>query len=173
MASDKAALAKNKREIERMVQAILDGVPGSEVKDKMAELEARKVELEAKLASQTEETPVLLHPKMAGLYRRQIESLRETLADTANRRRAVEALRALIDEILLVPIAGDEKTVLSVNLRGDLAGVLALAADTKKPPQRGGLSESVAMVAGAGFGFCRLFRALGLRALAGRLERTE
>ena len=152
LASDKAALAKTESEIDRLVQAILDGdLKGQQVKDKMAQLEARKAELEAKLASQTEETPVLLHPKMAGLYRRQIENLRETLADTANRRRAVEALRALIDEILLVPVADGEKTVLSVNLRGDLAGILALAADTKKPPQRDGLSESVAMVAGAGF----------------------
>ena len=152
LASDKAALAKTEREIDRLVQAILDGdLKGQQVKDKMAQLEARKAELEAKLADQTEETPVLLHPKMAGLYRRQIENLRETLADTANRRRAVEALRVLIDEILLVPVADGDKTVLSVNLRGDLAGILALAADTKKPPQRDGLSESVAMVAGAGF----------------------
>ena len=86
---------------------------------------------------------------MADLYRRQIENLREMLADTANRHRAVEALPVLIDEILLVPVADGDKTVLSVNLRGDLAGILALAADTKKPPQRDGLSESVAMVAGA------------------------
>ena len=53
---------------------------------------------------------------VAGLYRRQIENMRETLADTANRRRVVDALRALIDEILLVPVADGDKTVLSVNL---------------------------------------------------------
>ena len=53
---------------------------------------------------------------VAGLYRRQIENMRETLADTANRCRVVDALRALIDEILLVPVADGDKTVLSVNL---------------------------------------------------------
>ena len=38
------------RDLDRLVQAILDGVPGSHVKDRMAELEARKAELEALLA---------------------------------------------------------------------------------------------------------------------------
>jgi site-specific DNA recombinase len=38
------------RDLDSLVQAILDGVPGSRVKDRMAALEARKAELEALLA---------------------------------------------------------------------------------------------------------------------------
>ena len=52
------------------MQAIVDGVPGSRVKDRMAELEARKAELEALLAEAKEE-PVLQ------LYRQQIARLVE------------------------------------------------------------------------------------------------
>jgi site-specific DNA recombinase len=47
------------RDLDRLVQAILDGVPGSRVKDRMAALEARRAELEALLAEAAEE-PVLL-----------------------------------------------------------------------------------------------------------------
>ena len=52
-----------------LVQALLDGVPGSRVKDRMAALEARKAELEADLAEAVEE-PVLLHPNMAQVCER-------------------------------------------------------------------------------------------------------
>ncbi len=60
----KAELAKVAKEIDRLMQAIIDGAPGSRVKDKMGELEARKGELEALLEHAREE-PVLLHPNMA------------------------------------------------------------------------------------------------------------
>ncbi len=40
--ADKAELAKIERELDRLVQAIMDGVPASRVKDKIAELEERK-----------------------------------------------------------------------------------------------------------------------------------
>lgn len=38
----RSGLDKVSRDQDRLVQAILDGVPGSRVKDRMAELEARK-----------------------------------------------------------------------------------------------------------------------------------
>jgi hypothetical protein len=41
-AIDKEALARAERELARLVQAIVDGVPASAVRDKIAELEARK-----------------------------------------------------------------------------------------------------------------------------------
>ena len=63
------------REQDRLVKAILDGVPGSRVRDRMAELEARKTELEARktelesLLADANEEPVLLHPNLSQLYR--------------------------------------------------------------------------------------------------------
>jgi len=72
----RSELDKVTRDLDRLVQAILDGVPGSRVKDRMAELEARKAELEALLAEAIEE-PVLLHPNLAQLYRQQVARLVE------------------------------------------------------------------------------------------------
>ncbi len=37
------------RELDRLVQALMDGVPASRVKDKMADLENRKAETEARI----------------------------------------------------------------------------------------------------------------------------
>lgn len=164
---DRAALAKTEREIERLVQAILDGVPGSQVKDRMAQLEARKTELRGKLARANDEAPVLLHPKMVDFYRRQIEALRENLSDTGSRRRSVAMSRDLVENIELVPVEYESRQTLAVNLHGHLAAILSMAAGpdrkTKKPPlNKDGLSESVAMVAGARNHLNLLFDAPGL-----------
>ncbi len=134
------------------------GVPGSQVKDKMAQLEARKTELQRKLERAEQDAPVLLHPNMADYYRSQIEDLRAALADTQNRRRSIEALRAMIETIELMPLEQDGKKTLAINLRGPLAAILSLAANgagaqTKKPPQRDGVFESVAMIV-----VCRIYR---------------
>ena len=64
-----AELAKIERETDRLIQAICDGVPGHKVKDRMTELEARRIEIEAKLAN-ADTPPPLMHPNMAGYYRR-------------------------------------------------------------------------------------------------------
>ncbi|MDF0522817.1 hypothetical protein P0R31_36900 [Bradyrhizobium yuanmingense] len=57
-------LERTDRELDKAVQAILDGVPGTKLKDKIGALEARKVELVDLLANAAEPPP-LLHPNMA------------------------------------------------------------------------------------------------------------
>jgi hypothetical protein len=52
-----------------------------------------------------------------------------------SRRAAVEAVRALIETILLEP-DGDE---LKTTLKGDLAGMLSAARDSKRSPDTGNL----------------------------------
>ena len=61
-AAAKAELGKLTREKERLIRAIKDGVPASEIKDDLARIAARREELEALIEGTTEE-PVLLHPK--------------------------------------------------------------------------------------------------------------
>jgi hypothetical protein len=75
--------------LDRSVKAIVDGVPGSHVKDKMGELETRKFELEVQLKSAAEES-ILLHPNMAQFYRNQVRQLRQALDD--------ENCRKMLDE---------------------------------------------------------------------------
>jgi hypothetical protein len=57
-------LERTDRELGKAIQAILDGVPGAKLKDKIGILEARKAELTESLAN-AEEPPPLLHPNMA------------------------------------------------------------------------------------------------------------
>ena len=150
--SAKSELAKTARDIDRLVQAIMDGVPGSQVKDKMAQLETRKAELQSQLDQAEEEMPVLIHPNMGGYYRDQVAGLREALTDENHRLDAVEIMRRLIDRIELMPIEHEGRKAVAVNLHGHLAGILSLAAKTEKSLDDSDFSvESVAMVAGAGF----------------------
>ena len=145
----KAELAKISREADRLIQAICDDVPGSQVKDRMTELEARKAEVEAKLTNIDTPAP-LMHPNMAGYYREQVSRLRDALNDPANRTEAADILRTLIDRIELKPAKIDGKKTLAIDLHGHLAGILSLANKAK-----GGIGEDIAekctaMVAGEG-----------------------
>ncbi len=142
----KAELAKVIRERDRLVQAILDGVPAEAVRDKMAQLERRKGELESALANAKEE-PLRLHPGLAKLYRAQIAALRETLAGEGRNGEAAELLRGAIERIEIVPGAAGK--ALTANLYGHLAGILALVSERKD--RVSGVKEWRAMVAGAGF----------------------
>ena len=147
----RSELAKVDRDLDRLVQALLDGVPGSRVKDRMAELEARKAELEALLADAVDE-PVLLHPNMAEVYHRQISRLVDALNDDHERTEATEIIRGLIDRIVLTPKEEEGRRSLSIDLEGALAGVLALATNGKKPLAGSGSSDAViTLVAGVGF----------------------
>jgi site-specific DNA recombinase len=98
----RSELDKVSRDQDRLVQAILDGVPGSRVKDRMGELEARKAELEALLAEAKEE-PVLLHPHLSQIYRQQVARLVEALNDEHHRTEAAEIIRGMVDRIMLTP----------------------------------------------------------------------
>jgi site-specific DNA recombinase len=147
LAAAKAELGKLTREKERLIQAIKDGVPASEVKNDLARIAARREELEAILEGKTEE-PVLLHPNMAAHYRAQVSRLAEALNAEENRAEAADLLRSLIERIELRPKEGR----LEIDLKGDLAGILTLAANKNRPLDESDLSVlQVKVVAGAGF----------------------
>ena len=147
----KSELSRIDREQEKLVDAIVDGVPASKVKGRMIELEARQKELEALIAT-TEEEPVLIHPNMANVYKEKLARLTEALTDDKRRAEAVETIRGLIDKIALTPVEEDGKATMAVDLHGALAGMLSLAAQTKKPLGESDFSEeSTKLVAGVGF----------------------
>jgi site-specific DNA recombinase len=134
---DRTALVKIERELDRLVQALMDGVLASRVKDKMTDLENRKAETEARIRDATD-NPILIHPNMANYYRDQIATLREALGDEHAHVQAAEIIRKLVDRIVLTPVADEEgRTNLSIDLHGHLAGILSLATKAKRP-----LSES-------------------------------
>ncbi len=148
----KQELKRIDRELDKIVDAILQGFPPSKLKDKAETLEARKAALAEKLAN-AEEPPPLLHPNMAVIYAERIASLYENLQHDDTRGQAAEILRSLVSEVTLVADNG----ALAIILRGDLGAILRFAAGRKDP---GFLSESEALdnllppgslVAGTGF----------------------
>jgi hypothetical protein len=136
-------LAAIEREIRKLVQAIKDGVSALSIKDELFSLESRKAELQSRLNAP--EMPELLHPRMADVYREKVGSLCLALDSEESRTGAVEAIRALIETILLQP-DGDK---LKITLKGDLAGMLSAAKDSKRSPDTGDLMLQVKLVAGA------------------------
>jgi hypothetical protein len=145
LSSARSELASADREIRKLVQAIKDGVSALSIKDELLSLEARKAELQTQLNAP--EMPELLHPRMADVYREKVGSLCSALENEESRTGAVEAIRALIETILLEP-DGDE---LKITLKGDLAGMLSAARDSKRSPDTGDLLVQIKLVAGAAF----------------------
>jgi site-specific DNA recombinase len=136
-------LASVEREIRKLIQAIKDGVPALSIKDELLSLEARKAELQSRL--EAPEMPELLQPRMADVYRKKVGSLCLALESADGRTGAVEAIRALIEAIVLQP-DGDQ---LKITLKGDLAGMLSAARDSKRSPDTGDLMVQIKLVAGA------------------------
>jgi site-specific DNA recombinase len=146
----KAELARVNRDLDRLVQALLEGTPARTVKDRMAQLEARKDVLEAQLA-QGEDVKISVHPHMASIYRERVANLREALAREGCQAEAAEIMRTLIDRIVLTPVSRDGKETLSITLHGDLAGILELCQQSKTPGRSRASAEQIKVVAGAGF----------------------
>ena len=142
----KRELERVKREIEKVIDAIVQGYAGPELKTRMNGLQERKEALLAQLAA-ADEPPPLLHPSMADLYRSKVEELASALQREDTRLEASEMLRGLIEAIVLTPQDGQ----LRIELRGNLAAMLAAAQKTKRSPETGDLFVPIQLVAGAGF----------------------
>ena len=112
------------RERERLVQSIKDGVPAALIKDDLIRVAARQEEIQ-KFLENTEEAPVLIHPRMADRYKQEVGALRLALNDESHRAEAAELLRSLVEKIVLTPKEGEKK--LAIDLYGDLAGILSIA----------------------------------------------
>ena len=139
-----------------MIRAIEDGLYQPSMKQRMAALEADKAALLAEIDTTAATPPVALHPSLPQLYRRKVEQLEGLLADPELAGEAMEAIRALIEKIVLTPRpAGGLDAV----LHGDLAQILTIAEAAQTQEARravGGrsgdvLSGRLSVVAGAGF----------------------
>jgi site-specific DNA recombinase len=119
-------LSAVEREIRGLVQAIKDGVSALSIKNELMSLEARQAELKQHL--EAPEMPQLLDPGMADVYRKKVRSLCRALEHEDSRAGASDAIRGLIEAILLEP-DGDR---LKITLKGDVAGMLSAARDSKR-----------------------------------------
>ena len=163
LASRQAEATKLTKERENIVQAIKDGVPASMIKDDLARVSARLDELSALTENEHDEPRPLIHPTMSRRYRSEIEALTKALSD-GKAAEAREQVRGLIEKIVLSSKDGEDE--LSIDLYGDLAGILRIATEDKTMKDKGKIEKrleamavndndnfepSVQLVAGAGF----------------------
>ena len=149
LVAKRSELERVDRQIGKIIDAIKEGYRTPGMKEELLGLEERKVALTNELET-TDEPPALLHPTMAHEYRKRISALYEALQDEETRPQAAELVRTLIDRIVLTPNDGGD--ALEILVKGDIAGILDLAANTKTPATRGRDGRLVVpMVAGAGF----------------------
>ena len=148
----RASLSSAKREVERIgtrIKKLLnlmldDEIAVDEGKVEIKTLDARRKELQAQLETADEPLP-LLHPEMAELYRQKVTTLAQALERQETRTEAMEALRGLIDAIVLSPAEDG----LRIELKGNLAAMLGATVQSKRSPETGDLLLQVSLVAGA------------------------
>lgn len=148
----RANLSAAERELERiearrkkLIEMVMEGVAPSVVKDELNANAGRKAQLEDQLAA-TEAPPPLLHPEMARIYREKVSGLADALREPDSRSEATEALRGLVDAIVLRPDPADQ--TLQIELRGNLAAMLGATVQTKRSSESDDLSLQVSLVAG-------------------------
>ena len=118
------------REKEKIVQSICDGVPAEMLKDRAILVNDQLKELEHLLSNQPEEK-VIFHPNMSARYKQEVSNLMATLNKPERRAAVSQHLRAMIDKVVLTPNeAGDS---LTIDLIGDLAGILSVATSSESP----------------------------------------
>ena len=123
----KDALAAVERKLDGVLRAIEDGEWSDALRRRLGTLEAEKASLTAELAALAKPTPpVRLHPQAAEIYRRKVAELERSLNAPEIRHEAGEALRELIEKVVLTPDATAPDS-LAATLHGDLAVILALA----------------------------------------------
>ncbi|WP_144865299.1 recombinase family protein [Mesorhizobium sp. J18] len=148
-------LAKVDKALKEIVQAIEDGGYSRMLMDRLRELETRQEALQERMATTPEPLPDI-HPNVAHIYRRKVERLAEALNHPKERQEAAEALRGLIERVVLTP--GPKRGQIDATLHGELGTILewverqAAGKSAKKNTPRGDSSGvSVSVVAGVGF----------------------
>ncbi|MDT0684713.1 recombinase family protein, partial [Roseicyclus sp. F158] len=117
-------LARARADHGKLEDAIVAGVPAEQVKDRVIALDARRRNLEAELAETTAPSPLRYHPAMAVTYRERVGALIRGLGDDNGLEAAKDALRGLVERIVLTPETDGGP---SIDLHGALAALLQLA----------------------------------------------
>ena len=125
----KAELEKVERGIAKLVEAIKSGVDPVLIRDEINGLQQRKLALQETLKDK-KEAPVYVHPNMSLRYQQEVQRLLISLNDVEHRAESAKLIRQLIDKIVLTPNGDD--SALTVDLHGDLAGILRASAGKLK-----------------------------------------
>ena len=122
-------LADTDKAIKEIVLVIEQGGFHRALLDRLTELGARQDDLNARLSQVPVDIPDI-HPNIGDIYRRRIERLSDALGHPDDAREAAEALREVIDRIVITP--GEKRGAVNVALHGDLGTILDWIARTGK-----------------------------------------
>lgn len=128
--STRRELAETVKAIAEIVRVIEQGGWHRALSDRLSELEAKQDSLTARLSDIPRDVPDL-HPGIAETYRRRIERLTETLSHPDQALEAAEAIREVIDRIVVTP--GDKRGSYSITLQGELDTILDWVDRSGKP----------------------------------------
>ncbi|MDB5413673.1 MAG: putative recombinase [Rubritepida sp.] len=118
-------LAGVERQLQGLIEMMIDGFRAPGLQDKLNQFELRKAELNAAIAAgeQANSLP-RLHGNLSETYRLRLGALREALAGGGNTE-ILEALRALVDRVLVHPSFKDAAAPLE--LIGHLSALLEVS----------------------------------------------
>ena len=146
-------LAKTGRQIRALLEMMKEGLGTPSMVEELRGIEAQQAQLKAEIvATETPEPVPALHPNIGAIYRAKVEMLEEGLREPATYAIAAEALRSLIEAIVVSP--GEARGEVFVTLRGDLAAFLRLADGEAAPVAARAMGWNGTMgtlVAGTGF----------------------
>ena len=136
---DAAKLGKREADAAARVNRLVEAVAGGgrqfkEITKALAEASDELAKAREALAEQEALPVVALHPAVAADYRKQVEQLNEAVLDPAARDKAVPAVRALIDRIIVKPKPHGRGV--SIEVEGRLAAILELAGGKRSADQR-------------------------------------
>ena len=150
-------LSEVERRLQGVLRAVENGAWNDSLRERLTDLERRKADLTAQLAAAANPVRrVRLTSGAAEIYRAKVADLEASLSAQEIRAEAGEALRSLIERVVLTPdpSAADG---LSAVLHGELAEILSLAsapvssARNEKLPRTVVLGSLLSLVAGIGF----------------------
>ena len=142
------------RQLDGLYDAIADGLRTQGLKAKLEDLEQRKKDLGDRLSTEPPPAPIL-HPNLAGLYRRKIEARHASLNHPDSRTEAAEIIRGLVERIKVRNFQGG----FEIELVGEIVNMI----DAAQPVPHNATSaareadsikhyaSSVKVVAGVGF----------------------
>ena len=120
-ATDKIALAKVLKAVRSNLDMIGEGLGSRAVAEELRRLDAEEDVIRARMAEAPLDAPDIL-PNIAEIYRREVERLAEALNQPTERDEAADAIRALIERVILTP--GAKRGEINAMLHGEFGAIL-------------------------------------------------
>ena len=138
-------MAKLEREIERLVDAIVQGVNTPSTDERLKKLEAEKSDLQ--VGGVEPEQKVVSMPNIAEVYEAKVRSLMDGQTTPSLRQDAIELIQSMIESVTVTPLPYG----FDIDVHGELGTILSIVGQNDERPGQSRSGRSLWVVAGAGF----------------------